>query len=231
MNIVDSIQNHEFPLQPVKLRALLLIGAPGSGKGTQGRALGALPRFFHCSCGDVFRSVDCGTQLGREFIEYSKQGKLMPDDLTIKIWQAHIREISRCGKYNPATDYLVLDGIPRNAAQARMMDPFLDVRLVINLRCSCRQPLIERIQKRAFREKRLDDANEAVINRRLDIYETESHQLIGHYPAHKVHSLDAMWRPLLILREILGRIATSEPRADLIFDEQEANAGAEVLKQ
>ncbi|MBV8280374.1 MAG: nucleoside monophosphate kinase, partial [Verrucomicrobia bacterium] len=46
-------------------RSYLLFGAPGSGKGTQGKALGTVPRFFHCACGDVFRSIDTRTKLGQ----------------------------------------------------------------------------------------------------------------------------------------------------------------------
>jgi adenylate kinase len=211
MNISGQNQDALNSSQSFKLRALLLVGAPGSGKGTQGRSLNALPRFYHCSCGDVFRSVDAGTELGRRFIEYSRAGNLMPDALTVDLWQTHIIDASNCGKYNPATDWLVLDGIPRNVAQAQMMSPVLDVRLVFNLCCSSRQPLIDRIRRRALKENRSDDADEAVINRRLDGYEAESQLLIKHYPPCKVHNLDAIWPPHLVLREILGRIIASEP--------------------
>ena len=69
----------------MKYRALLLFGAPGSGKGTQGRLLGATPGFFHCACGDVFRALDVQSPLGREFMDYSTRGELVPDELTVRL--------------------------------------------------------------------------------------------------------------------------------------------------
>ena len=54
-----------------KYQTFLIFGAPGSGKGTQGRILGQTPRFYHCACGDVFRSLDTRTDIGQEFVQYS----------------------------------------------------------------------------------------------------------------------------------------------------------------
>ena len=53
-----------------KYQTFLIFGAPGSGKGTQGRILGQTPRFYHCACGDVFRSLDTRTDIGQEFVQY-----------------------------------------------------------------------------------------------------------------------------------------------------------------
>ena len=68
-------------------RTYLLFGAPGSGKGTQGKALGSVPRFFHCACGDVFRSMDTRTKVGQAFIYYSSRGELVPDEISIELWK------------------------------------------------------------------------------------------------------------------------------------------------
>ncbi len=70
--------------------AFLILGAPGSGKGTQGQILGQIPRFFHCACGDVFRSLDTRTPIGQRFVHYSSRGDLVPDELTIELWKAQI---------------------------------------------------------------------------------------------------------------------------------------------
>ena len=78
-----------------KYRTYLIFGAPGSGKGTQGKILGAIPRFYHCACGDVFRALDTRTELGQAFIEYSSRGQLVPDDLTVKLWKARIADHDR----------------------------------------------------------------------------------------------------------------------------------------
>lgn len=230
MNLPDNIQTNPTVSQTAKFRALLLIGAPGSGKGTQGRALGALPNFYHCSCGDVFRAIDSGTELGRRFTEYSRAGRLMPDELTLKLWEAHLIEVGNRGKYNALKDYLVLDGIPRNVAQARMMDSFLDVRLVINLRCSSRRPLIDRIRHRALKEGRPDDANEAVINHRLNVYEAESQLLIKHYPSLAVHNIDAICPPHVVLSGILGGIVARESDSDLRHDQHSFPPEVEAIK-
>ena len=59
-------------------RTILLFGAPGSGKGTQGKILGTIPSFFHCACGDVFRNLRIDDPLGKVFVEYSSRGLLVP---------------------------------------------------------------------------------------------------------------------------------------------------------
>src|SRR5277367_6683573 len=97
---------------PERYKTVLLFGAPGTGKGTQGKILGTIPGFFHCSCGDVFRSIDIHSELGRIFYEYSSRGELVPDDVTIKMWAANINARAVIGVYKPAVDLLILDGIP-----------------------------------------------------------------------------------------------------------------------
>ena len=53
----------------MKLRTILLFGAPGSGKGTQGKILGTIPGYYHCACGDVFRNLNADSRLGHVFLE------------------------------------------------------------------------------------------------------------------------------------------------------------------
>jgi adenylate kinase len=79
-----------------RFRTFLILGAPGSGKGTQGKVLGTIPRFHHVACGDVFRSLDTRTPLGQEFVRYSSEGKLVPDDLTVQLWRANIKNKVGC---------------------------------------------------------------------------------------------------------------------------------------
>ena len=159
----------------------LIFGAPGSGKGTQGRTLGTIPRFFHCACGDVFRSIDTRTPLGKAFLEYSSKGKLVPDEITVELWRVSIQLCVDSHQFQPDIDYLVLDGIPRNLCQADLMDPFIDVKKVFHLSCPDRDKIVERLKKRAIKDNRLDDANEEVIRQRLETYEHESKPLLDHY--------------------------------------------------
>src|SRR5687768_942029 len=149
----------------MKYRTYLIFGAPGSGKGTQGKVLGAIPRFFHFACGDVFRSLDTRTPLGQKFVEYSSRGELVPDELTVQLWQARIADMVGAHNFKPDIDSLVLDGIPRNVNQARIMADIIDVRRVFHLSCPDRSALVTRLRKRALKENRFDDANDEVIRR------------------------------------------------------------------
>ena len=107
---------------PDRYRTILLIGAPGTGKGTQGAILGRIPGFFHCSCGDVFRNIDISSDLGKKFYEYSSRGELVPDDVTVEMWAETINARTVLGDYKPKVDMLVLDGIPRTLHQANLME-------------------------------------------------------------------------------------------------------------
>src|SRR5207245_9170947 len=112
----------------MKYQTFLLFGAPGSGKGTQGKTLGTIPRYYHCACGDVFRSIDTRTKVGKAFLEYSSKGRLVPDDVTVELWREAIDAAVEAHKFKPDIDTLVLDGIPRNVAQAKIMDDMIDVK-------------------------------------------------------------------------------------------------------
>ena len=190
----------------MKYRTFILFGAPGSGKGTQGKTLGTIPRFFHCPCGDVFRSIDTRSKVGKAFLEYSSKGQLVPDDITVELWKEAINAAEDAHKFKPDIDILVLDGIPRNVGQAKIMEEMIDVEKVFHLACPNRETLFTRLKKRALKDNRLDDANEEVIQRRLDIYETESKPVLGYYPKNCIAVVDAMQAPSKVLFDILGSV-------------------------
>jgi adenylate kinase len=194
----------------MKYSTYLIFGAPGSGKGTQGKILGAIPRFFHFACGDVFRALDTRTPLGQKFLEYSSRGELVPDDLTVKLWQARIADMVRSHMFKPDIDSLVLDGIPRNVGQARIMEEIIDVKKVFHLTCPDRQALIARLKKRALKENRFDDANEEVIRRRLVTYDKESKPVLAHYGKTMIKEIDATQPPVKVALEIL-KVVTENP--------------------
>lgn len=186
-----------------RYRTILFFGAPGSGKGTQGKILGKTPGFYHCACGDVFRSLDPTSELGAEFLEYSSKGKLVPDEITVRLWHESIRKTVESGKFRPDRDYLILDGIPRNVAQAALMEDLIEVRRVFHLSCPDRDKLVARLKKRALRDNRLDDANEEVIRHRLATYDSESKPMLEHYSSVKRHDIDATMTPLEVLHGII----------------------------
>ncbi len=190
----------------MKYRTYLIFGAPGSGKGTQGKILGSIPRFFHFACGDVFRALDTRTELGQAFLAYSSRGELVPDDLTVQLWQARIADMVRSHQFKPDIDALVLDGIPRDIGQARIMEGIIDVKKVFHLACPDRAALISRLKKRAVKENRFDDANDEVIRRRLETYEAESKPVLDFYGPNLLKEIDATQAPVKVLIEILKTI-------------------------
>ncbi len=168
---------------------ILLLGPQGSGKGTQAAKIAEAYGVPHVSTGDMFRAaVAAGTELGRQVEPILASGRLVPDEITIAL----IRE--RLGEADASTGF-VLDGFPRNRAQAEALDAMLDeigrpLSIVLLLELddeTCR----ERMRKRAELEGRADDTPEA-IERRLEIYHRDTEPVVAHYRATgrlvKVHA-------------------------------------------
>ncbi len=187
-------------------RTVLLFGAPGAGKGTQGKILGMIPNFFHCACGDVFRSLKTDSAVGRVFLEYSSRGELVPDEQTIQLWGEFINASTKTGRFRPDQDTLVLDGIPRNEHQAEMLKETLKVVGIFYLKCTHVDDLTERLQKRALKENRLDDANIDVIRNRLETYERESKPVLDYYGKKVLHPINADQNPAKVLFDILRHL-------------------------
>jgi len=190
----------------MKYRTVLLFGAPGAGKGTQGKILGTIPHFFHCACGDVFRSLKTDSAIGEIFLQHSSRGELVPDEPTIRLWRYFIDGSTKTGRFHPGQDTLVLDGIPRSVTQAEMLKDTLDVVSIFYLRCTKEDQLVERLQRRALKENRLDDANIDVIRNRLKTYERESKPVLNYYGKSVLHRINADQSPAKVLLDILRRI-------------------------
>jgi adenylate kinase len=187
-------------------RTILLFGAPGSGKGTQGKILGTIPNFFHCACGDVFRSLKTDSSVGKVFLEYSSRGELVPDGPTVQLWHHFIENCTKTGRFRPDQDTLVLDGIPRNVAQARMLQGTLRVVALFNLHSKTPEALVKRLQSRALKENRLDDANLDVIRNRLETYNRESQPVLDFYDRKLLRNINAGQAPMKVLLDILKHI-------------------------
>jgi len=190
----------------MKYRTILMFGAPGSGKGTHGKALGAIPGFFHCACGDVFRSLRPETPLGKRFLEYSSRGQLVPDEATIELWRQCLDNSMKVGRFHPDADTLVLDGIPRNVAQAKILSDALGVAAVFYLTTSKPEILVGRLQRRALKDNRLDDANLDVIRQRLKTYEKETKPVLNFYGKKLVRRINTDGAPVGIFSEILKHV-------------------------
>jgi adenylate kinase len=190
----------------MRYRTILLFGAPGAGKGTQGKILGTIPDFFHCACGDVFRSLKADSPTGKVFLEYSSRGQLVPDQPTVDLWRSFIDASTKTGRFHPQRDTLVLDGIPRNVHQAQMLKDTLDVVAVFYLRCTEEEQLVQRLQRRALKENRLDDANLDVIRQRLKTYEHESKPVLDYYGKTVLHRINADQSPAKVSFDLLRHV-------------------------
>jgi adenylate kinase len=193
--------------EPRKYRTILLFGMPGSGKGTQGAVLGQLPDLVHISMGDVFRKIPKYGRFGQEIARYTSQGAMVPDDLTVRIWERHIQILEMQELLLPRQHTLVLDGLPRNYSQADRLDHILDVVQIFHLKINDLVKATERLKARALRENRLDDMNEEVIHRRLNLYYEETFKTLSYYQPELVYDIDAGQSPLDVLRDLVFRLS------------------------
>jgi adenylate kinase len=159
---------------------LLVLGPQGAGKGTQAKRIAEDYGIPHVATGDMFRAnIAVQNEFGREVEPILAAGELVPDGLTV----AMIRD--RLSQPDTAAGF-VLDGFPRNLAQADALDAMLgeigrdlDAILYFDLPD---EVAVERLDKRAVEENRPDDTPEAIA-RRLQIYHSETEPVIEHYRA------------------------------------------------
>jgi adenylate kinase len=158
---------------------IVVVGPQGSGKGTQAKKLAATYGIAHIASGDLYReAIARGTELGQQVEPLLAAGQLVPDEITIPL----IRDRLDRGDTLPG---FILDGYPRNLAQAEALDEMLNevgrsIHVVFEFQVPDRRQLIDRMLKRAAEENRPDDTLE-VIQRRLDTYDRETAPLVEYY--------------------------------------------------
>jgi len=160
---------------------IVLLGAPGSGKGTQAALLVEELNLPHISTGQLLRSaIKAGTELGLKAKAVIDRGELVSDDLMLGLIEERLSQAD-------AKTGFILDGYPRNLAQAHALDELLsridqpvDEALQIDADL---EMLVSRIAKRAAEEGRSDDTEEVVRNR-MKIYSDHTAPVIEYY-AHK----------------------------------------------
>ena len=173
---------------------ILVLGPQGSGKGTQAARLSEDHGIPHVSTGEMFRAaVAAGSDLGRRVEPILAAGELVPDDLTVALIRERLAEPD-------AERGFVLDGFPRNLAQAEALDTMLaeigrvlDAVLFFDL---SDEIAIDRLVDRAREEGREDDTPDA-IRRRLEIYHEQTEPVVERYratgklvPLHAERSID-----------------------------------------
>ena len=107
----------------------------------------------------------------------------------------------------PEIHTLILDGLPRNYAQAEALDHMLDVVQIFHLKIADNAKTMERLKSRALRENRLDDINDEVIRRRLKTYYDETYETLSFYDKSLVYEVDAGQSPIDVLRDIIDRMS------------------------
>jgi adenylate kinase len=191
---------------------VLLLGPQGSGKGTQAKRIAREYGIPHVATGDMFRTaIERRTPLGLVVEPILASGQLVPDDVTIGLIRERLADAD-------ARNGFVLDGFPRNLAQAEALDELLDelgrpLDVVFDFQIPD-EACIERMLKRAQEENRPDDTP-AVIAERLRIYHEETEPLIHHYLAtgrvvgiHADRSIDEVWTEIQsVLEQADGQAA------------------------
>lgn len=199
-----------------RYKAILMFGAPGVGKGTQGAMLGKIPGFHHVSSGDIFRSLDPNSELGKVFFSHSSKGELVPDDVTIEVWRTNVNAQTLLGQFQPKKQLLISDGIPRSAAQAEIMSQYIDVLKIIHLVVADEDEMVARMKRRAIKQGRADDAREDVLRNRFEVYRRETYPVLKHYGRELIVDVNGYGSPAAILHQILGHIVP-------VLDEHFAN--------
>lgn len=191
--------------------SVLFFGGPGTGKGTQGVILGKMPNLLHLAMGDIFRALDKTTDIGKEFLSYSTQGKLVPDELTVRVFRRHLEESVQAGRVDPGYHTLILDGIPRTTTQVSLLADLIDVKCIVHLVMNDRDALIARLANRASKSGRPDDADRKVIEHRIEVYERETRPVLEAYPKKLLSRVNADQPPLAVLRDVAGCLINVVP--------------------
>ena len=173
---------------------IIMLGAPGAGKGTQAKQIADKYSIPHISTGDIFRAnIKNGTELGKKAKQYMDQGALVPDELTCDLVMDRIQQ-------DDCKNGFVLDGFPRTIPQAEALDAALDVDVpdenIVNrmsgrracLNCGATYhlisipPKVEGICDRCGSEIVLrEDDKPETVQKRLKVYHEQTQPLIDYY--------------------------------------------------
>jgi len=166
---------------------IVLFGPPGAGKGTQSEMLIKEYQLVHLATGDIFRfNIKNGTELGKLAQGYMDQGKLVPDEVTIKMLKAEVEK-------HPEAKGFIFDGFPRTNPQAEALDELLaskgtSITCMLALEVP-EEELKKRLLKRAEVSGRADDANIEVIENRIAVYKEETAPVKSYFEKQNKLSL------------------------------------------
>ncbi len=188
------------------MKYYILFGPPGAGKGTQAKLMVEKFNLHHVSTGDLLRKeIEKGTELGKLAKSLIDNGNFVDDYIVEQMIENVIEN-------NPHVKGFIFDGFPRTVAQAEHLDQMLakrgsEVTKVLSIIISD-QLVFERIQHRANIEGRKDDANEEIIQNRINTYHKKTEPLIGYYNRQgKYYEVDGDGSVEEILKKISREIA------------------------
>jgi adenylate kinase len=185
---------------------ILFLGAPGSGKGTQGQVLARRLGVPKIATGDILRAaMKDGTPLGKQAKRFYDAGKLVPDNVILDLIRVEVAKPE-------AQEGAIFDGFPRTAAQAELVDKTLAQRgqrlthvLLLDVP---EEELVRRLHGRAQQEGRTDDTPDA-IRTRLVVYQQDTAPLVAHYAqrgiVHRVPGVGAVETIAEEIKRVLGR--------------------------
>ena len=214
-------------VEEITIMKIIMLGAPGAGKGTQAKKIAAKYQIPHISTGDIFRAnIKNGTELGKKAKTYMDQGLLVPDELTCDLVVDRIQQPDAANGY-------VLDGFPRTIPQAEALDKALSangesVDYAINVevpdeniinrmsgRRSCKDcGAIFHVQYNPPKKENCcdvcggelvlrDDDKAETVKKRLDVYHEQTAPLIAHYKeAGSLHEIDGTQDIKVVFEEI-----------------------------
>jgi len=183
------------------MKYIILLGAPGAGKGTQAKLLQESLGLPQVSTGDLFRfNLKNETELGKLANTYMEKGQLVPDDVTIAMVRDRLAQPD-------CSEGAILDGFPRTVAQAEALDRLLAdfggrITLVPSIKVE-QEVLVDRLVNRARLEGRADD-NEETIRTRMIVYEQQTRPLLEFYGKQG------------LVVEVDGRQTVEKVQADLL---------------
>lgn len=198
---------------------IILLGAPGAGKGTQATRISEKYNLPHISTGDILRkNIKEGTELGKEAKSYIDAGKLVPDEVVINIVKDRLQQAD-------CNNGCILDGFPRTVAQAEALEKVARIDAVINIAvdpslivdritgrrmCACGESyhismgIGETCPKCGGKLYQRDDDKEETVKERMQVYENQTAPLIDYYNSKGLVIVVDGGKPL---NEVFGQIS------------------------
>ncbi|WP_108623980.1 adenylate kinase family protein [Candidatus Similichlamydia epinepheli] len=188
------------------IRSILLLGPPGSGKGTLGLALSRVMSIPHISTGDLVRAAPASSPLGQARVRLSDFGSFISDEMIFATIRDYIQGLLFTFQLEHG-GWVILDGIPRTSEQVDLISSLIEVSVTLQLYTSSKEVLFERITKRAKLHGRADDIDPEIIRKRIAIYENNVDAIASKLDSSRIFKIDATRSILHVVSDSLSVLA------------------------